>query len=160
MPVVTLAGALALLLRSGGDWSISGLIIVIGVGLIGAGSFTADPITRRVRWGEITATGVLHEYFSIGAFLGVPVRELVAGPDVPVDQAPLVAACCFATAVACAVLFALAVLGFAWLPDFEPYAGLYQRIMPWLGFGWLVLLSVFLRGARSSRAFNVRVGTA
>ncbi len=51
-------------------------------------------------------------------------------------------------------------LGFAWLPDFEPYAGLYQRIMLWLGFGWLVLLSVFLRGARSSRAFNVRVGTA
>jgi hypothetical protein len=52
------------------------------------------------------------------------------------------------------------VLGFAGVPDFEPHAGLYQRIALCVGFGWLMLLSVFLRSARFSRAFNVRVRTA
>lgn len=155
-------GARSVLLRLGGDWWIPGLIIVIGVGLIGAGFFTTDPINGYPpgEVGEITATGVLHQFFSIGVFLGVPVASWLQGRLFWSTKHPWWAAYCFATAVACAVGFVLAVLGFARVPDFETHAGLYQRIALCVGFGWLMLLSVFLRSARFSRAFNVRVRTA
>lgn len=155
-------GVRSVLLRLGGDWWVPGLIIAIGVGLIGAGFFTADPVGGYPAGEavEITATGVLHQLFSAGVFLGLPAASVLLGRLFWSTEHPWWAAYCYVTAAAFLVGLVLSVLGFAQVPDFQPYAGLYQRIALCLGFGWLLLISLFLRSARFSRAFSVRARTA
>ena len=155
-------GMRSVLLRLGGDWWVPGLIIAIGVGLIGAGFFTTDPINGYPpgEAGGTTATGVLHQFFSAGVFLGFPAASSLLARLFWSTRHPWWAAGCLLTAVAFGAGFAFAALGFAGVPDFQPYAGLYQRIALCVGFGWLLSLSQFLRSARFSRAFNVRVRTA
>ncbi|MEB3369128.1 DUF998 domain-containing protein [Saccharopolyspora mangrovi] len=155
-------GVRSVLLRLGGDWWIPGLIIAIGVGLIGAGFFTTDPVGGYPAGEEfeVTATGVLHQVFSAGVFLGLPAASGLLGRLFWSTKHPWWAAYCFVTAVIFLVGLVLSVLGFAQVPDFQPHAGLYQRIALCVGFGWLLLISLFLRSARFSRAFSVRVRTA
>lgn len=154
-------GVRSVLARLGGGWWIPGLLIAVGVGLIGAGFFTTDPINGYPP-GEVavvTATGVLHRLFSAGVFLGLPAASWLLGRLFWITRHPWWAAYCFATAVLFFAGFVLAALGFAQFPDFQPHAGLYQRITLCIGFGWLLLISLFLRSARFSRAFNIRART-
>ncbi|SFT05324.1 DUF998 domain-containing protein [Saccharopolyspora flava] len=155
-------GVRSVLLRLGGDWWIPGLVIAVGVGLIGAGFFTTDPINGYPPGAEevTTATGVLHQLFSAGVFLGLPAASWMLGRLFWATEHPWWAGYCFLTAVAFLAGFVLAALGFGGMPDFQPYAGLYQRITLGIGFGWLLLISLFLRSARFSRAFNVRTRTS
>ncbi|RRO19892.1 DUF998 domain-containing protein [Saccharopolyspora rhizosphaerae] len=150
-------GVRCALLRLGGGWWVPGLVIAVGIGLIGAGFSPPDPSGGA---SVVTAGGILHQVFSVVVQLGLPAASWVLGRLLWATEEPWWAAYCYATTAVAVACLALASLGFLGWSDLEPYAGLYQRTALGAGFGWLLVISLFLRSARFSRAFQVRVRTA
>ncbi|MGW5649681.1 DUF998 domain-containing protein [Saccharopolyspora sp. NPDC003752] len=132
----------------GGRWA-PVLIGLVGVGLIGAGFFAADPISGYppgtppvtvVR----TTHGVLHDLFSTPVFTALPAACCVVGYRLARTGHRAWAAYSIGTAVVFLIGFALAGAGFAQNSALMPVGGLLQRLTLIVGFGWLAALAVTL----------------
>ena len=131
--------------RGSGLW-LAILVGLVGVGLVGAGAFTCDPINGYQPGTPLapvaTASGTLHSSFSALVFLRLPIACLVAARRFAHRGGRGFAGFSAATAVGFLVLFVLAALGFAQNPAFLPIGGLLQRLCLAVGFAWLTTLAL------------------
>ena len=152
--VLTLAFALgvhrALQARGRYVWA-ARLIAAIGLGLLGAGLFVADP-TNGYPLGtsalplQYTLAGRLHRLFSALVFLGIPLASFNLARRFAQWGESGWALYSRVTGIAFVAAFALATLGFVQAAGLAPIAGLFQRVALTIGFMWLTLLAVHLMG--------------
>ena len=143
-------GYAAALRRAGCGWAAPILVGVVGLGLIGAGIFAADPINGYPPGSPIpsprTPHGVLHDLCSTPVFLALPVAGLVMARRLGRWGASRWRAYSIVTALLYWALFVLAALGFnGAVGSFVPIGGLWQRLCLIVGFGWLAALALWLR---------------
>jgi hypothetical membrane protein len=124
---------------------------VIAVGLIGAGLFTADPMsgyppgTPALPEGAARTThGTAHDAFSALFFLGLPVACVMTGYRFARSGHRLWASYSIATAVVFLTGFSLTAIGFAQNPTFVSIGGLLQRFTLVTGLVWISALAVYL----------------
>jgi hypothetical protein len=136
-----IAFAVGLKRRLGGLWRPL-LIGLVGVGLIGAGVFAADPISGYPPGTPMipdrTTEGKLHDALSSLVFLGLPVACFVFAKS----GSRAWAVCSIASGVAFLVSFVLTSMGFAQQPTLMPIGGLLQRVTLLIGFGWVAALAL------------------
>jgi hypothetical protein len=147
--------------RAGGGIWAPVLIGLVGVGLIGAGVFTADPLSGYPPGTPAmpamgTTHGVLHEAFSAPVFLGLPAAAGLVGYRFAKSGHRWWAGYSVGTAVAFLALFVLTSMGFAQTPAFVAVGGLLQRLTITVGFSWLTVLALHLI-RRESAASSKRV---
>ncbi|WP_433009615.1 DUF998 domain-containing protein [Kribbella sp. CA-294648] len=117
------------------------LVGVWGVGLVGAGIFTTDPVSGYPVGTpaalDYTTSGALHDAFSLPAFLALAVVQVVLARGQGRGWAiySLLSALVFLAA------FVLASAGFSQTEPLVDLAGLYQRIAVIVGFAWLTALA-------------------
>ena len=148
-----LVGYAAALRRAGCGWTtpiLVGVVGVVGIGLIGAGLFAADPINGYPPGSTVpsprTTHGVLHDLCSTPVFLALPVACLVMGRRLGRWGARRWRAYSIITAMLSWTLFVLAAVGFdGVVGSFVPIGRLWQRLCLMVGFGWLAALALWLR---------------
>jgi len=157
-----LTGALVLacavgLRRAGYGRAAPILIGLVGIGLIGAGVFPADPISGYPPGSPIpaprTLPGSLHNLFSTPVFTALPAAMVVLAIRFRRQGravAAIVSLCCAPVFLTC---FVLSSVGFGQNPVLMPYAGLCQRLALIIGLGWLA-------GAAALVRRDVRAGSA
>lgn len=125
------------------------LVGLAGIGLIGAGIFTADPINgyppgTPLMPTERTTHGLLHDLFGIPVFLGLPIACFVfAYRFARVGQRRWATYSAF-SGLAMFVTFVLAGMGFGQVPGLAEIAGVFQRLSIAAGWIWMALLAVHL----------------
>ena len=134
--------------RAGCGWSTPVLVGLVGLGLFGAGWFTADPFSGYPPGSPVppvrTPHGIAHDLFSTPVFLATPAAMLVMARRLfrsgrrgwawySLISAPVFLGC-----------FVLASLGFNQNPVLTPLGGLFQRLALVVGLGWLAALAVHL----------------
>ncbi|PSK91853.1 uncharacterized protein DUF998 [Murinocardiopsis flavida] len=138
------------------------LIGLWGVGLIGAGIYTTDPVSgyppgTADLLTEYSPHGLLHDLFSTPVFLAPPAACVLFALRFVGERRYGWAAYSVATAVGFTAATVLASLGFGQVSGFADLGGLLQRIALVTGFAWAALLAVRalrtpsevpLRGAR------------
>lgn len=141
--LLTVAFAVGLGLSPGVRDKVGAVLVAIwGLDLIGAGLFVTDPIsgyppgTPAVP-DPATATGELHDWISLAAFLGIALAFFVMAGG----RGRLWMVYSLLTAVVFLVAFVLAGIGFTQDPDFVQTGGLWQRISITAGWLWLTLLA-------------------
>ena len=134
----------------GGIWA-PVLIGLIAVGLIGAGVFTADPLsgyppgTPAVLEGAArTVHGAMHDAFSALFFLGLPAACCVVGYRFARAGHRRWARYSIGTAAVFVAGFILAAVGFAQNPAFVSIGGLLQRLTVIVGLTWMTALALHL----------------
>jgi len=124
------------------------LIIICGIGLIGAGCFITDPINGYPQGTPVLSESPslessIHQIFSAFLFLGLPLACFVIGNYFAHKRDLKWLLYCFLTGMSFLVVFFLAMLGFEQIGGFQNYAGLLQRITITIGFLWMSLISVY-----------------
>jgi len=125
------------------------LIGLAGIGLIGAGIFTSDPLNGYPPGTPLipvdrSAHGRLHDLFGIPVFLGLPIACFVFSRLFARLGNRGWAAYSALSGFAMLLTFVIAGLGFRQRPGFADYAGLFQRISIILGWTWITLLALHL----------------
>jgi hypothetical membrane protein len=150
--MVAFAGGLRAALRryGAGIWAPL-LVALVGIGLIGAGVFPADPVSGYPPGSPMvadpTTLGTLHNTFSSLVFLGLPVACVVVAYRFVRSDRKAWAAYSAGTAVVFLAGFVLAGIGFAQDPTLMPIGGLLQRLTLIVGMSWLAALAIHLRSA-------------
>ncbi|MEV6410228.1 DUF998 domain-containing protein [Kribbella sp. NPDC051718] len=113
------------------------LVGVWGVGLLGAGLFTTDPVSGfplgTPATVEYTTSGALHDAFSLPAFLALGVAMVVLARGWVLYS--LLSAASFA------MTFMLASAGFSQTESLVEVGGFFQRIAVIIGWSWLAALA-------------------
>jgi len=124
-------------------------IMLVGIGLIGAGICSTDPVygyppDKPLMLAQFTVRGHLHDAFSMLVFICLPAgcfvfrkRFITAGENGWANYSAI-------SGFAIIVTFVLAAMGFKQLPGFADYAGLFQRLCVTIGLTWMTLLSIHL----------------
>lgn len=141
------AGLRGALRPSGGPAWGPHLVGAYGTGLLGAGTFNADPMNgyppgtpdRRSRF---TTHGVLHDLFSSLVFFGLPAACWAFSRRFASRGERGWAAYSAATGAVFATAFVLSNAGFAQAKGLAGLAGLFQRVALVSGSGWLSLLTL------------------
>ena len=128
------------------------LIMLLGIGLIGAGIFVTDPLNgyppgTPILPTERTAHGILHDIFGIPVFLGLPINCFVFARYFARQGERGWAWYSRLSGLGMFTVFFVARLGFRLLPAYPDLAanfGLLQRITLIIGFAWLTLLAVYM----------------
>jgi len=117
------------------------LIGVWGVGLLGAGIFTTDPVSGYPLGTpaaiEYTTLGALHDGFSLPGFLAIAVAPIVFARG----QGRAWAFYCGLTTLAFLIALVLASTGFSQVEPVVDLAGLFQRIAVVIAWTWLAALA-------------------
>ena len=132
----------------GSRWALI-LLAAVGIGFIGAGIFVPDPLNGYPpgtpnRPVERSVSGVLHDLFSTGFFVGLPAACFVLGRRFVGWGQRAWAAYAIATGLAFLIAAFLTSAGFAQVNGLPDIAGLLQRITVVIGLTWMDLLSVHL----------------
>lgn len=141
--------------RHGGGRVVPALVALLGLGLVGAGLFAADPLAAGVTStapypsGEPVATartlhGILHDLFGIPVFLGLPILAAAAGYRLARARRFGWAGYSVATAALFLAGFVLTGLALAQPPVIPPVGGLLQRLTLATGLIWLTALMLRL----------------
>ncbi len=132
------------------------LIGLAGIGLIGAGIFTTDPVfgyppDAPLVLAQYSSHGHLHDLFSILVFLGLPIACFVLSRRFAVMGERGWAIYSVLTGIGILMTFVLAGMGFSQTPGFVDFAGVYQRLSITIGWTWMTLLALhLLRNSRHS----------
>ncbi|PWK90637.1 uncharacterized protein DUF998 [Lentzea atacamensis] len=118
-----------------GFWG-SLLIGAVGIGLIGSGIFTTDPVSGyppgSPALSEYTWHGLVHDLFAIPTFVGWPLACFVLArrfrPWFSITSG-----------VAFIAMFLLSSAAFAQTPSLVEFGGLFQRLTVAIGFTWLTV---------------------
>lgn len=157
--ILALALGLRRALRAGAG-SVWGplLIALTGIGLIGAGFFTTDPLFGYPPSGPLVLTqftthGHLHDFFSSFVFLGLPIACFVLTRGFAVREKPGWVIYSALSGIGILVMFVLAAVGFNQTPGFVNLGGVYQRLSISIGWIWMALLALhFLRNVESAHS--------
>ncbi|WP_328329080.1 DUF998 domain-containing protein [Kribbella sp. NBC_00382] len=113
------------------------LVGIWGVGLLGAGLFTTDPVSGfplgTPATVEYTTSGALHDAFSLPAFLALAVAQVVLARGWVLYS--------LLSAAAFVITFMLASAGFAQTESLVDVAGFFQRLAVIIGWTWLTFLA-------------------
>ena len=143
--------AVALARSGAGRWAPI-LIAAVGVGLVGAGIFPADPINGSPPGTPVpaprTPPGRLHDLFSTPVFTALPAAALVLGARFARAGERGWARYSRLTAVLFWTFFVLSSVGFGGVAALVPTGGLWQRLSLVTGLGWL--------GATALRCWRLR----
>jgi hypothetical protein len=144
----------ALQSRGGSKWAII-WIAAVGIGLIGAGLFVADPMNGYPPGTppllmQPTLIGRLHRLFSALVFFGLPGAGFTLARLFARNDEHAWATYSGFSAIAFIAMFILTSVGFAQVEPFVNYAGLLQRITLLIGLTWMTLLSLHLLTASST----------
>ena len=128
------------------------LIILLGIGLIGAGIFVTNPLNGYPPGTPIiptdrTAHGILHDLFGIPFFLGLPITCFVFARFFDRHGEHSWSLYSRLSGIGMFAVFFVARLGFRLLPTYPDLAanfGLLQRITVTIGLAWLTLLAVYM----------------
>ena len=136
---------------SGGSFWGPLLIGLAGIGLIGAGFFTADPFNGYPPGTPLIPTersvhGLLHDLFGVPVFLGLPIACFVFSRLFARRGDGGWATYSALSGFAMLLFFVLTSMGLNQIQGFADYAGLFQRLTIAVGWIWITLLAVhFLR---------------
>jgi hypothetical protein len=116
------------------------LVVLMGVGLVGAGVFACDPVggyPHGTPWrpSRPSTRGALHQFFSAFVFLGMPAAFVIEARNGSASWS----AYSKMSFVGFVATFAASSAGFAQAPGFVRLAGLFQRLALSIGFTWLTL---------------------
>jgi len=148
--VVLFAVGLRRSLRPGpGALALPVLVGTWGVGLLGAGIFVTDPVGGYpTAASPVTWHGQLHDLaFSLPGFAALTLAMLAAAVAFARRRSGRFAVYSALSAVAFAVLFAFATMGFSGTEPWAATAGLWQRLCVSVGWLWLALLAANRRRA-------------
>ncbi|MFI6732657.1 DUF998 domain-containing protein [Nonomuraea sp. NPDC050451] len=121
-----------------------------GAGLIGAGVFTADPVSGYPQGtpdllSEYGSThAALHDYLSLAGFAAMAAACLVFGVGFARDRELGWATYSVASGAGFTVAMALATIAFSQNPALVAHGGLFQRVAVTIGWAWLTLLALRL----------------
>lgn len=138
----------ALQSRAGSKWTVI-WIAAVGIGLIGAGLFVADPVNgyplgTAPLLMQPTIIGRLHRLFSALVFFGLPGAGFTLARLFARNNEHAWATYSRFSAIAFIAVFILTSVGFAQVEPLVNYAGLLQRITLLIGLTWMTLLSLHL----------------
>jgi len=146
--ILVTAYAVALARSGAGRWAPI-LIAAVGVGLVGAGIFPADPINGYPPGTLVpaprTPPGRLHDLFSTPVFTALPAAALVLGSRYAHAGKRGWARYSRLTAAFFWAFFVLSSLGFGGVPALVPTGGLWQRLSLVTGLVWLAATAVACR---------------
>ena len=125
------------------------IIGAVGVGLIGAGAFSSDPIygyptTEPLSLKQVTLEGKLHEIASYLVLFGLPVTCFRFRNRFKHANDHLWAAYSMVSGIAILIGLILAGIGFKQTPILVDVAGVFQRFSIIVGCAWLTLLSFYI----------------
>jgi len=132
------------------------LLALFGVGLLGSGLFTTDPVSgyppgSPASVTDPTTAGTLHDLFALPVFFGLPVLCVILAVRFIGERRTGWAVYTLATAVAFLVGFFAAGTAFSQESGLVEFGGLLQRVTIVLGLTWLTLLAVHLLRVPSQR---------
>lgn len=125
------------------------LIMLVGIGLIGAGICYTDPVygyptDKPLILTQFTIRGHLHDVFSLLVYICLPAacfvfrRQFIkTGKNGWADYSAI-------SGIIVILTFVLAAIGFKQIPGLVDYAGLFQRLCIGTGCAWMALLSLYL----------------
>jgi len=125
------------------------LIGLVGIGLIGAGIFSTDPIfgypaNQPLALTQFTLHGHLHDAFSMLVFICLPWACFVFRQRLVATGENRWAQYSAFTGFAMIATFILTSMGFKQLSGFVDIAGVLQRLCITIGWTWMTLLSLHL----------------
>lgn len=125
------------------------LMVLVAIGLIGAGIFITDPdygypLNMPIILGPYSMQGSLHELFSLLIFIGLPVACFVLRHRFLISGESGWAAYSAFTGIAMLITFVLSGIGFKQKAHLEDFAGVFQRLSITLGSIWITLLASHL----------------
>jgi hypothetical protein len=128
---------------------ISRLIGVVGLGLVGAGICSTDPvygypITEPLRLAQFTLHGHLHDFFSLFVFICSPIACFKFYNRFKDYGNASWATYSLISGIGILVMFILAAIGFKQTPGFVDYAGIFQRLSIIIGCAWIALLAIHI----------------
>ncbi|MFZ1677795.1 MAG: DUF998 domain-containing protein, partial [Saprospiraceae bacterium] len=123
------------------------LIRLVGVGLVGAGIFSTDPLfgypaEQPLVLRQFTLHGHLHDAFSMLVFVCMPWACFVFQIRFRLNGERGWAIYTSVTGLAMIVTFVFASMGFKQLQGFVEYAGVFQRLCITIGLTWIALLGL------------------
>ena len=155
--IVAFAFGLGVVLNPKRSVWIPRLIGAVGIGLIGAGIFSSDPLygypaSLPLAVAQYTVHGHLHDLFSIFVFVCLPLACFKFFKRFKNMGEHGWAAYSRFTGIAMLLAFILAGIGFKQVPGLVRIAGALQRLTIIIGFTWITLVALYLR--RRSRLTN------
>jgi len=130
------------------------LIGLAGIGLLGAGIFTSDPVfgyppSAPLVLAQYSVHGHLHDLFSLLLFAGLPTACFVFCHRFAVLGDRGWAIYSILAGLGMLVTFVLAGMGFSQNPNLVDIAGVFQRLSIAIGLTWLALLALRLMRQQS-----------
>lgn len=120
------------------------LLSTVGIGLIGAGAFAADPLSGYPPGtppvGPTTLVGELHQIFSTPVFLCLPAAAFVYARAFRRSGRPGWSVLSLVAGLGQLATFVLAAVGFDQQAGWKEWAGLFQRVSLIIGLGWFSVL--------------------
>ena len=137
----------ALLPSEGSKW-IPRLIGAVGLGLIGAGIFSSDPvfgypITEPLAIAQFTIHGHLHDFFSIFVFVCLPIACFKYRERFNILNEQRWSLYSLLTAITMLITFIIAGIGFKQTMGLVEYAGVFQRLSIIIGFTWISAIAIY-----------------
>jgi hypothetical protein len=133
------------------------MIGLAGLGLLGAGVFTTDPVfgyppDSPLMLAQHTIHGHFHGLFSMLFFVGVPGACFVFTRRFFASGRSAWAIYSMLSGIGMLAAFALTSMGYLQNPQFMPIAGVLQRLTIIIGMTWVTLLALTLRNSRQRPA--------
>lgn len=124
------------------------LILICGIGLIGAGCFITDPMNSYPEGTPVvndnpSFDSVMHQLFSSFLFFGLPITCFIFGNYFAAKKELKWLIYSFLSGILFLALFLVTSMGFSQIAGLQFYAGLLQRITLTIGFLWMILLSIY-----------------
>ncbi len=124
------------------------LIGAAGLGLIGAGIFTSDPVfgypmTAPLAIAQFTIHGHLHDFFSIFVFVCLPISCFKYQKRFTILNEQRWSLYSLLTAITMLITFVLAGIGFKQIIGLVEYAGVFQRLTIIIGFTWISAIAIY-----------------
>jgi len=128
---------------------ISRLIGAVGLGLVGAGIFSSDPVfgypmSAPLAIAQFTVHGHLHDFFSIFVFICLPIACFKFRNRFKKSGDKWWATYSLISGIGMLVAFFLAAIGFKQIAGFVEVAGVFQRLSLIIGFAWIILLALHI----------------
>ena len=124
------------------------LILICGIGLIGAGIFTTDttngyPEAKAIIDNNPSFSGPIHKLFAGFLFIGLPLACFIFVNYFTAKKEQKWRIYSFLSGILLIITFLLTMLGYSEFNGFQLYLGLLQRITLTIGVLWIILISIY-----------------